>query len=191
MESYDQKTLIYQRKTDLIRWLYERGYVVGLSAQKQVMECWHTRDYLNGWADECPKCEGTNIYRQTILVCFDVEVFGDHYRWHQPLIKCVKFLDSSDRAMIDDLSDVPVFTSIHADFRDRLTRSTARLYLAAIDEFLGVKRPGIWPAIRMDIQSIKNRYLFWSSFRVGQVKRAIRDRLAIEDSGISEDEIPF
>lgn len=76
---------IYRLKNTFVRWAYENGYRTECRPVKQVLECWHTRGYAEGWDDYCPKCDNTGIYRQFDLVLFGFDFPGiGRFCWHQP-----------------------------------------------------------------------------------------------------------
>lgn len=74
----------YEMKNHLVRILYQKGYCTRVLMAVQTLECWHTRGYMEGWTDHCPKCNGTGVYARHELYHFTFLVGGVRYTWHQP-----------------------------------------------------------------------------------------------------------
>lgn len=78
---------VYALKNELIKWLYENGYCVHVTKERQTFECWDCGGTgSDGWHDydQCLKCDGTGIYREHVLYRFVFEYNGRRYIWHQP-----------------------------------------------------------------------------------------------------------
>lgn len=78
---------IYTLKNHLVRILYQRGFCVRATAERQDLPCW-TCDGT-GWFDEgqgvlCDRCDGTGVYRSHALYRFVFDAHGTRYVWHQP-----------------------------------------------------------------------------------------------------------
>jgi hypothetical protein len=119
---------IYSLKNRLLRHFYERGYCVECTRQSQTLHCWHTREYNEGWEDECYKCEGTGIYRQHHLYRFVFIVAGQRYIWHQP----DGLVDWPVTVTSEEVSELGVLPSPPSG----LNKEMADLYQATLYEYL-------------------------------------------------------
>lgn len=81
---HDVKYYIYRLKNCFIKWLYENGYCTSVRQQHQILKCNSCYKGVYWTGEECYHCDGTGIYRETILYQFFFEVSGKTYIWHQP-----------------------------------------------------------------------------------------------------------
>lgn len=90
--SANNREEIYGLKNRFIKLLYQEGYCEAVHLhemvlpEKRCLACagsgWHEWDQ-----DTCYRCEGTGIYLPEKVLeffCFEIEVGGERYTWHQP-----------------------------------------------------------------------------------------------------------
>lgn len=190
---------IYGLKTLLIRALYERfGAVVTEHVQTQ--RCWGTS--WGGCYDDCPKCDGTGVYRTNRLYHFEFRIGDVPFRWHQP------------RSLVDwpvEVAGDPVKYEersgwLYGHVPEAELRERSDLHLAVIRAYLvgeGVDaardlRPAnstLGEALRADAEHAWWELTYPVRSRWRQAKEWWRDRrapaVAYAPEGWDEDDIPF
>lgn len=124
-----RRDTIYGMKSRLIQVLYEQGYCVDVTTQRQEHECWScdgTGTYVDG--SECWKCDGTGVYKTTNLYLFYFQIGRNRYVWHQPEVY-VNF---------------PIQLSDVAQRRDYESRAVATDYVVQSLEALDVYVAAVW-----------------------------------------------
>jgi len=88
--SRDNRDDIYSLKNDFVRLLYQQGACIECVEHERELPaqyCFGCDEGITDWGDECPRCDGTGIYRQSrtvVDVLFVFVVHGERYAWHQP-----------------------------------------------------------------------------------------------------------
>lgn len=201
------KQKIYSLKSRLIKKLYQEGYAVKVSTQRQVLRCWHTWEYNSGEENHCDRCFDTGIYRDHLLYNFVFRVGGRHYSWHQP----------------ESLVDFPVEITEESEGEyvrgegepNTLTTTALATYLFAVSIFLEIpiERKGFTDALMGELRCdhcngagfVTGRHWRdcykcygqgsrWKIVNGIKYKWANRSKWFVKEKvsdGISEDEIPF
>lgn len=81
------RTEIYRLENDLIKLLHSHGYVKRSWIHQQVLEAQLCHGCGGAGDEDCDRCGGTGIWRHGRTFefwCFEFEVVGTRYCWHQP-----------------------------------------------------------------------------------------------------------
>lgn len=202
--------VVYGFKNELIKWLYQNGYCVHVSKERQTFECWNCDGTgSDGWNDYeyCDKCDGTGIYREHILYRFVFEYNGRRYIWHQPSSLVTWDVEVSD-------NEIRKFQESSNPISHTLTNMFHNHYIGVVHAFLrlnGVPAKSLptgftlWMAIKAEWMDT-HQYYVWRRFkrrvidfkwgideRVGHLKRlwAYVGTGELPAKEIDYDDIPF
>lgn len=126
---------IYALKNHLVRVLYQRGFCVQVTAERQDLPCW-TCGGTGVFDDEqgvlCERCDGTGVYRSHALYRFVFAVHGQRYVWHQP----ARLVDWPLGCAYDPNAPTGRYAPANGWERVLLPAATYELYGMAVYEFL-------------------------------------------------------
>lgn len=204
------RLVVYGLKNELVKWLYQNGYCVHATQERQTFECWDCGGTgEDGWHDyePCSKCDGTGVYREHLLIRFVFVYQGKRYIWHQPSAYVnwdVQFADTEIHPFKGDSN--PVSTHLSNAFYNH--------YIGAVYAFLrlnGVPKKNLptwfnlWKAIQAEWMDTHQYYNYrrlrrrvinfmWDVQHIGHnVKRlwAFLGTGELPVVEVSDDDIPF
>jgi len=81
---YSGKEQIYALKNGLLRYWYQRGYLVHVARIRQVLYCRACGGSGMDWYDNCGRCRGTGVWREYWLLEMTYRIDDRRYTFHQP-----------------------------------------------------------------------------------------------------------